>query len=90
MTSRTDFAAELADLQRKLADQPAPRIATPRSAPEDFTLDTFLGEHLAGLKSIEDLWDRLNDELDGVPKDKPLLTLIAALGVGYLLGRATR
>ena len=90
MTSRSEFAAELAGLRQQLGERPAP---APRSAPKApeaaFSLDALLGEKGLNIRSAEELWDRLNAELDGVPQDKPLLTALAALGIGYLLGRVT-
>ncbi|MEX0286188.1 MAG: hypothetical protein AB3N23_16400 [Paracoccaceae bacterium] len=89
MTSRSEFSAELAALQSRLGDRPAPTTReAPRQADAPQTLlQTLLGEDGTDIKRIEDLWDRLNAELDGLPEQKPLLTALAALGVGYLLGR---
>lgn len=104
MTSRTAFDAELSALRAALADgapqamsdlqaapdpQPAPRAAAHAGpAPHGPELHSLLS--LEGLDRIEELWDRLNTELDDLPRNKPLLTALAALGVGYVLGRVTR
>lgn len=50
-------------------------------------LEALLAEGGHGIKTMEEIWDRLNAELDDLPRDKPFLTAMAALGVGYLLGR---
>ena len=90
MTSRSDFARELAALQNQLDSLPKPVPPTAQNTPRPASLETLLDDYGLKLNSLEDVWDRLNAELDGVPQNKPLLTALAALGIGYLLGRVTR
>lgn len=90
MTSRSDFARELAALQKQLDSLPDPVPPGGQDAPKPPSLDTLLDDYGLKFNSLEEVWDRLNAELDGVPQDKPLLTALAALGIGYLLGRVSR
>lgn len=90
MTSRSDFARELAALQNQLDSLPDPVPPAAQDAPGPTSLETLLDDYGLKFNSLEDIWDRLNAELDGVPQNKPLLTALAALGIGYLLGRVTR
>lgn len=90
MTSRSDFARELAALQNQLDSLPDPVQHAAQDAPRPVSLETLLDDYGLKFNSLEDVWDRLNAELDGVPQNKPLLTALAALGIGYLLGRVTR
>lgn len=55
---------------------------------------SYLGSLLASQgiddSEVEALWSQLTDELGDLTRDKPLLTALTALGIGFALGRLSK
>lgn len=103
MATKAELTAELADLRAQMAardktgaddtGQPAPG-ATPDAGPDEAP---STGDWADMLKSqgldptdAQALLAQLSDELGELPQNKPLLTAIAAFGLGFALGRMSK
>ena len=100
MATKAELEAELAALRGILAEQ-SQAIEDPPDAPpaedkeEDDTpvrsaLEEVLAEHGVETDQLGDLWTQLSEELEGLTKNKPLVTALAAFALGFVLGRATK
>ena len=99
MATKAELAAELDVLRAKLAardapdapdtDQPAPEKT---SDPDPQTGDWAEMLWAQGLDPTDTqaLLSQLSDELGTLPSNKPLITAIAAFGVGFVLGRMSK
>ncbi len=96
MATKAELEAELADLRKKLADTKADAKADDAPEPDEDPpastggLAGILAEHDVKTEDLEDLWNQLVKELDGLPQRKPLLTAAAAFALGFILGRASK
>ncbi|MFD3191442.1 hypothetical protein ACFMPD_14350 [Sedimentitalea sp. HM32M-2] len=99
MATKAELEAELADLRAELersrerleetaADAAAAATSVVQEAPA--ALVDLLRAQGVGADEIAALWQRLSDELGGLPQNKPLLTAIGAFGLGFLLGRMSK
>ena len=94
MATKAQLEAELATLKAQLAtERPQPE---PEPKPEPTVSDeqnafaALLKDHGVDTKDIEALWAQFSTELSYLPEQKPLLTAVAAFGLGFALGRMSK
>ncbi|WP_372573922.1 hypothetical protein [Ruegeria jejuensis] len=92
MATKAELEAELAALRAQLADKPAEPDPEPAPEAEDdrSTFDRMLAGHGIDSSELDALWAQFSKELGDFPTQKPLLTTIAAFGLGFALGRITK
>lgn len=95
MATKAQLEAELADLKAKLAansSHPSKGESDVDDAPAEArtTLEDMLADQGIDTKEIEELWAQFSAELGDFPQQKPLLTAIAAFGLGFVLGRMSK
>lgn len=101
MATKAELEAELAALRGIIAEQSKaiedpPEKDTPAepAASEESTvrsaLEEVLAEHGVETDDLGALWTQLSEELEGLTKNKPLVTALAAFALGFVLGRATK
>ncbi|SPJ28868.1 hypothetical protein [Falsiruegeria mediterranea] len=98
MATKAQLEAELAELKSQLAAsdaKPAPKPAPePESEPEhgdeQSAFAALLKEHGVDTQDIDALWAQFSSELSDLPEKKPLLTAVAAFGLGFALGRMSK
>jgi hypothetical protein len=96
MATKAELQAELEKLRAEMAEDKAPDTSTDASAPEPAKttpLDGWtemLKSHGLDATDTQALMTQLSDELGDLPKNKPLITAIAAFGVGFVLGRMSK
>lgn len=102
MATKAELEAELAILKQKLADRPAleDRKRTTNSGDTGGSqdrgsrdallpdLEKILSDHGYDAPDIEALWDQLSKEVKDLTDNKPLMTVVVAFVLGYLLGRS--
>jgi hypothetical protein len=78
-----------ADRKEETETEPADRA---RAAISDAAseLERILAPYGVSVSEIEALAERFWNELDTIPRQKPLLTAIGIFALGFLLGRMTR
>ena len=84
MATKAELEAELADLKAQLARN-AKVAETPASEAE---AEEEQAEQPAPLEISDTLIKDLVKEVETLATDKPLITLVAAFVVGYIVGRA--
>ena len=96
MATKAQLEAELAALKAQLADaaakpepEPEPE-AEPTQSDEQNAFAALLRDHGVDTKDIEALWAQFSTELSDMPEQKPLLTAVAAFGLGFALGRMSK
>lgn len=50
----------------------------------------MLGGHGIDNEQIEQLWAQFSEEIGHLPENKPILTAIAAFGLGLIIGRMSK
>lgn len=99
MATKAQLEAELATLKAQLAQPtpaPDPTPETNDDAADETTADdkhgfvTLLKEHGIDPDDIEALWTKFSAELKDLPEQKPLVTAVAAFGLGFALGRMSK
>lgn len=58
--------------------------------PEKQTLADMLSGHGVDKDQIDALWAQLSEELGHLPERKPLMTAVAAFGLGFIIGRMSK
>lgn len=102
MTTKAELEAELKQLKDEMKQRDA-ASDTATSTPKETakkgadTADASLSDLSDVLKAkgldpteIEHLWAQVSSELDDFPNRKPLLTAVAAFGLGFMLGRMSK
>jgi len=95
MATKAQLEAELANLKAQMAQtRPEPE---PRSEPEEppvtdaqGAFSALLEDHGIDTSDIDALWRQFSDELKDLPEQKPLVTAVAAFGLGFALGRLSK
>lgn len=94
MPTKAQLEEEIRDLRQQLQ---APAAPQERSGPPADEEDTDRSEFAKLLEAqgidtaqIEALWAQFSEELGDLPQNKPLLTAIAAFGLGFTLGRLSK
>lgn len=97
MATKAELEAELRALKASLASQektpgraPEPEPTPAPEASARASLEEMLGAHGIAPEDITTLWDQFTEEFGDLPHQKPLLTAIAAFGLGFVLGRMSR
>lgn len=95
MATKAQLEAELAELKAKAAEETPTPPEQPNQDPDEpdearSALDEMLSAHGLDAKEIEALWTQFSTELGDLPQQKPLLTAIAAFGLGFVLGRMSK
>ncbi|WP_164659043.1 hypothetical protein [Tropicibacter sp. Alg240-R139] len=92
MATKAQLEAELATLKSQLAaskPEPVPE-PEPDDTEEHSTFSALLKEHGVDTRDIDALWAQFSTELSDLPEKKPLLTAVAAFGLGFALGRMSK
>ncbi|WP_146345303.1 hypothetical protein [Falsiphaeobacter marinintestinus] len=58
--------------------------------PEKQTLADMLSSHGVDKDQIDALWSQFSEELGHLPERKPLMTVVAAFGLGFIIGRMSK
>lgn len=90
MATKAELEQEVAELRSKLADQESTQTANEADEETPGAFAEILNDHGVDADQIEALWAQFSKELGDIPQDKPLLTAIAAFGIGFALGRLTK
>ncbi|MBO9449753.1 hypothetical protein J7426_05765 [Tropicibacter sp. R16_0] len=96
MATKAQLEAELAALKSQLAASNAKPAPEPEPDPEPEQNDeqsaftALLKEHGVDTHDIDALWAQFSSELSDLPEKKPLLTAVAAFGLGFALGRMSK
>lgn len=94
MATKAELEAELAALKAQLAATPAAAEPTGEAEPVPgemrSSFDKMLAGHGIDSSELDALWAQFSKELGDFPTQKPLLTTIAAFGLGFALGRITK
>ncbi|MFA3915581.1 hypothetical protein [Ruegeria hyattellae] len=90
MATKAELEAELAALRAQLADKPATAEPGPEVDDDRSSFDRMLADHGIDSSELDALWAQFSKELGDFPVQKPLLTTIAAFGLGFALGRVTK
>ncbi|MBK0326627.1 hypothetical protein I5535_04900 [Rhodobacteraceae bacterium F11138] len=89
MATKAELEAELADLRKQLAERAAEASQNVQSeAPA--ALSDMLAAHGLSPEDITRAWDQLSREIGSLPQNRPLMTAVAAFGIGFVLGRMSR
>lgn len=89
MATKAELEAELADLRKQLADG-AKQAAQDASTEAPAAFSDMLKSQGLTVEDISTLWQQFARELGNLPQNKPLITAIAAFGIGFMLGRMGR
>ncbi|MFT5342468.1 MAG: hypothetical protein ACI9BH_001682 [Paracoccaceae bacterium] len=85
MASRDDTSA-----RKAATEQPKIEAETDdKTDPKSF-LSTLLASHGIDETEIDALWAQLSGELGDLTREKPLLTVVAAFGIGFVTGRLSK
>ncbi|SLN41930.1 hypothetical protein TRL7639_02150 [Falsiruegeria litorea R37] len=98
MATKAQLEAELAVLKSQLAATDAKPVPKPDPEPdaepeqphEQSAFANLLKEHGVDSQDIDALWTQFSSELSDLPEKKPLLTAVAAFGLGFALGRMSK
>lgn len=96
MATKAQLEAELATLKQQLEDRetvhetPAKADVEPDNPDEQSAFSGLLKEHGFEGHEIDALWEQFSTELGDFPEKKPLLTAVAAFGLGFVLGRMSK
>ena len=99
MATKAELETELAALRSIIAEQSKALEDDARHIPEEApepevsaksALEDVLTEHGIETDELGALWTQLSEELEGLTKNKPLVTALAAFALGFVLGRATK
>ncbi|MEX0348601.1 MAG: hypothetical protein AB3N15_04180 [Paracoccaceae bacterium] len=94
MATKAELEAELAALKAQLADRSETTEPKTEAEPEvgevRSSFDKMLAGHGIESSELDALWAQFSKELGDFPTQKPLLTTIAAFGLGFTLGRITK
>lgn len=85
MANRDDAMADIAESAK-------PKVSAEPAADTDpkTYLSTLLASHGIDEHEIDAAWAQLTGELGDLSREKPLLTVVAAFGIGFLLGRMSK
>jgi len=105
MATKTELQAELEQLRAQMAqqresddgesspsaegDKAGTNDAQPDAQPQDGWASLLKSQGLDATDT-EALLEQLSEELGDLPRNKPLITSIAAFGVGFVLGRMSK
>lgn len=105
MATKAELAAELAYLKQQMAERdantktdPAP-VTAPESGPEaEPEMQANAPSDWTALLTEKGLWsddtakllDQLTKEFEDLSHEKPVLTVAAAFGLGFILGRMSK
>lgn len=94
MATKAQLEAELAALKSQLAKaEPTPEpepVTEPEQADGQSSFSALLREHGVSTEDIDALWKQFSAELSDMPEKKPLVTAVAAFGLGFALGRLSK
>ncbi len=88
MATKAELEAELAELRKQVSEGAAEAGEAVSHAPA--ALVEMLKGHGVDTDDIPALWENLSAELTKLPQNKPMMTAIAAFGLGFLLGRMSK
>lgn len=92
MATKAQLEAELTELKAKLSrtEEPAePEVSTDADN-HRASFDKMLSGYGVDSSDLDALWTQFSKELGDFPTQKPLMTAIAAFGLGFALGRITK
>lgn len=92
MATKAELQEELAQLKAQMAQRDAPDDVAQAKQADDATSGwgEMLRSHGLDAADTEALMTKLSEELGDLPRNKPLITAIAAFGVGFVLGRMSK
>lgn len=90
MATKAELEKEVAELRSKLSEQESEPEAEQAETETPGAFADILHDHGVDADQIEAIWAQFSKELGDIPQEKPILTAIAAFGIGFALGRLTK
>lgn len=98
MATKAQLMAELDLLKQQMASRDDTAPPAPETSKTDADTDNDPKSYLSTLLAaqgidegeIDALWSQLTGELGDLTREKPMLTAVAAFGIGFVLGRMSK
>jgi len=91
MATKAELEVELAALKKELDAAKEASADTVEASPIDTgALKKALADAGLAPEDIEAVWDQLSGELGALQQKNPMLTLVGAVALGFVLGRLSK